>query len=481
MARLWALLLFVGLVACQAQQDRQEIDAHIAAIENEMKPRLVIRGQPVETATLAERMEALGVPGVSIAVITDGAIEWARGYGLADVESGRPVTTTTLFQAASISKPVAATAALKFVQDGLIELDEDVNGKLVSWKVPENEFTEAQPVTLRGLLTHTAGMTVHGFPGYARDEQVPSTIGVLDGEGNTDPIRVDMEPRTEWRYSGGGYTVMQQLLTDVAGRPFPEIMRETVLEPFGMSESTYEQPLPEARWEQAATGYRSKVDPRSNGEEVEGKWHVYPEMAAAGLWTTPSDLARFAIAIQEAYAGESETVLSREMARQMLTPDMDSQGLGPAVQGGGARFGHGGSNEGFRCGFTAFIEGGNGAVIMTNSDNGSALMQEILSNIGLEYGWPGFEQDERVVVDLGPAVYEELAGRYDFPGAGVVTLEYVDGRLWAEAQFLPRVELLPESETVFFTRDDGERVTFVKEDGRVVAFVVQGTRAEKIE
>jgi CubicO group peptidase (beta-lactamase class C family) len=475
MARLWALLLFVGLVACQAQQDRQEIDAHIAAIENELKPHLVIRGEPVETATLAERMEALGVPGVSIAVIKDGAIEWARGYGLADVESERPVTTTTLFQAASISKPVAATAALKFVQDGLIELDENVNDKLVSWKVPENEYTEAQPVTLRGLLTHTAGMAVHGFPGYARDEEVPSTIEVLDGEGNTPPIRVDMEPRTEWSYSGGGYTVMQQLLTDVAGRPFPEIMRETVLEPFGMSESTYEQPLPEDRWERAATGYRP------DGEEVEGKWHIYPEMAAAGLWTTPTDLARFAIAIQEAYAGQSEAVLSRDMARQMLRPDMDNQGLGPAIQGSGRRFGHGGSNEGFRCGFTAFIEGGNGAVIMTNSDNGGALMQEILTNIGLEYGWPGFEQDERSLVELEPAVYEELAGRYDFPGAGVVTVEYVDGRLWAEAQFLPRVELVPESETRFFMRSDGTRVTFVREDGRVVAAVAEGRRAEKIE
>ncbi len=435
----------------------------------------MIRGEPVETSTLAERMEALGVPGVSIAVINNGEVEWARGYGLADVESGRPVTTTTLFQAASISKPVAATAALKFVQDGLIDLDEDVNGKLVSWKVPENEYTEAQPVTLRGIVTHTAGMTVHGFPGYARDQEVPSTIGVLDGEGNTDPIRVDMEPRTEWRYSGGGYTVMQHLLTDVAGKPFPEIMRETVLEPFGMSESTYEQPLPEARWEQAATAYES------DGEEVEGKWHIYPEMAAAGLWTTPTDLARFAIAIQEANAGESEAVLSTEMARQMLTPDMNNHGLGPAIMGDGARFGHGGSNEGFRCTFTAFIEGGSGAAIMTNSANGGALAQEILINIGIEYGWPGFEQDERVVVELHPAAYEELADRYNIPPAGVVTLEYVDGRLWADATFFERVELLPESDTVFFTRDAGNRVTFVREDGRVVAFLVQGTRADKIE
>jgi CubicO group peptidase (beta-lactamase class C family) len=317
------LLLFASLAALHGQ-DQQDVDARIRAIENRILPPVVIRGEPVQTATLAERMEHHGVPSVSIAVINDGKIEWARAYGIADVEEGREVTVNTLFQAASISKPVAATAALKFVQDGRLDLDENVNRKLVSWKVPENEHTAVKPVTLRGLVTHSAGMTVHGFPGYARSNDIPTTQGVLDGEGNTDPIRVDIEPGSRWRYSGGGYTVMQQLLADVAGKPFPQIMRETVLEPFGMSASTYEQPLPESRWADAATGYRS------NGNPVEEKWHVYPEMAAAGLWTTPSDLARYAIQLQQAYAGRSSSVLSTQTARQMLTPDTNSWGLGPA-------------------------------------------------------------------------------------------------------------------------------------------------------
>ncbi|MGD8699442.1 MAG: serine hydrolase domain-containing protein [Gemmatimonadales bacterium] len=468
------LLLAASLATLQAQSP-QDVEARILAIENEIMPAVVIRGEPVRTATLAARMERHGVPGISIAVINDGKIEWARGYGFADVEEGKAVTANTLFQAASISKPVAATAALKFVQDGRLDLDENVNLKLVSWKVPENEHTAVDPVTLRGLLTHSAGMTVHGFPGYARSADIPTTHGVLDGEGNTDPIRVDIEPGSRWRYSGGGYTVMQQLLMDVLGEPFPQIMRETVLEPFGMSVSTYEQPLPETRWADAATGYRA------NGDPVEEKWHVYPEMAAAGLWTTPSDLARFAIQIQQAYAGQSNAVLSTQMAREMLTPHANNWGLGPAIQDDGARFSHGGANEGFRCQLTAFIEGGRGAAIMTNSDAGGELANEVLLTIGVVYDWPGFEPIEKIVAQIDPSIYQQVAGRYDFPDLGVIVIEQADGSLWVETPDGDRLELLPESENVFFLRDNGRRVTFVRENGRVMAFIYGRMRAERIE
>lgn len=197
----------------------------------------------------------------------------------------------TLFQAGSISKPVAALAALRLVEQGKLSLDEDVNAKLVSWKVPGNEFTKEQKVTLRRLLTHSAGLTVHGFPGYAAGAQVPTLVQVLNGEkpANTPAIRVDTVPGRLWRYSGGGYTIMQQLLIDVTQKSFPELMRQLVLEPAGMKHSTYEQPLPPARAGEAATAHDA------NGQPVKGQFHTYPEMAAAGLWTTPTDLALLAI------------------------------------------------------------------------------------------------------------------------------------------------------------------------------------------
>jgi CubicO group peptidase (beta-lactamase class C family) len=258
--------------------------------------------------------------------------------------------------------------------------------------VPENEFTRDQKVTLRRILSHSAGLTVHGFPGYAVDETPPSLVDILDGKkpANTAPIRVDLVPGSTERYSGGGYTIMQLLLTDVTGMPFPPLLRNTVLEKIGMQHSTYQQPLPPDWAKDAASGYRS------NGDPVAGKWHVYPEMAAAGLWTTASDLAQFAIEIQKSREGRSNRVLSREMTNQMLTRQIDGAGLGLMLGGTdqAPRFSHGGADDGFQAFLIGTLDSGKGAVVMTNSDNGISLAQEILLSIAAEYGWPDYKPKE---------------------------------------------------------------------------------------
>lgn len=250
---------------------------------------------------LVDRMSFYNVPGVSIAVIDQGRIAWARGYGFADKAAKRPVTPETRFQAASISKSVAAAAALHFVEESRIDLDRNVNDYLKSWKVPDNDFTREQKVTLRRILSHSAGLTVHGFPGYEVGKPLPTLVQVLNGAkpANTEPIRVDTVPGTKWRYAGGGYVVMQQMLIDLLGKPFPEITQQTSLTGFGMTDSAYSQPLRDDWKPFAATAYRS------DGKPVEGEYHTYPELAAAGLWTTPSDLARFAVGIQDSLAGKS--------------------------------------------------------------------------------------------------------------------------------------------------------------------------------
>lgn len=473
MKRLAPILLSAAL-ACQATPDEAAVETLIADFEARIIAGVQIQGEPATTGSLEERLAHYGVPAVSVAVMNDGEIEWARAYGLADVESERGATPATLFQAASISKPVAATAALTLVDDGRLSLDQDVNELLTTWRVPENRHTVSEKVTLRRLVTHSAGMTVHGFPGYSRDETIPTTVQVLNGEGNTDPIRVDTTPGSLWRYSGGGYTVMQLLVTDLSGRPFPDLLSDRVLRPFGMELSTYEQPLPESRLDEAATAYRS------DGSEVEVKWHVYPEMAAAGLWTTPSDLARFALGVLDAYHGRSDAVLNQETAQAMLTPGIRNHGLGPSIGAGGTMFGHGGSNEGFRCQLYAFIESGDGVAVMTNSDNGGMLNQEIIQTLAQMYDWPALLADPRKVIEVPLSLLEELAGLYEVPGAFVVKLEVVDGQLWVDVPTRGRQRLHPESENVFFGRDDGTVLRFVREDDRVIAFSVGSTRAERI-
>jgi CubicO group peptidase (beta-lactamase class C family) len=363
------------------------------------------------------------------------------------------------------------------VEEGRLDLDTNVNRYLESWQVPENEHMHGEAVTLRRLVTHTAGVTVHGFPGYARSDDIPTTVGVLDGLGNTDPIRVDTTPGAINRYSGGGYTVMQLMLADVTGQLFEQLLDQRVLDPLGMTLSTYEQPLPESRWAEAASAYRS------DGRRVEEKWHVYPEQAAAGLWTTPTELARWGLGILAAFNGDENGVLSPDMARQMLDPGQYRQGLGLAVAANRLYFGHGGSNEGFRCQLVVFFDG-RGAAVMTNADNGSILIGEVLATLADEYAWPAYRVSQRGVARLDEAKYEELAGRYTVPDAdSVIVLEIAreNGRLTLLAPGIPHYELLPASERFWFTRETGTRVTVDWEGSHVVAFRMFGFRAEKVQ
>jgi CubicO group peptidase (beta-lactamase class C family) len=329
---------------------------------------------------IAGRMQALHVPGCSIVVLDGGKVEWARGYGVL-TPGGKPVDTATLFQAASISKHVAALIALHLVDEGKLSLDEDVNRKLRSWKVPENEFTRTEKVTLRRLLNHSAGLTVHGFPGYEAGAPMPSLVQILDGvkPANTAPIRVDLVPGTQWRYSGGGYEVAQQLIADVTGKNFPELARAIVFEPLGMTRSTFEQPLPRSLAANAAAGHDK------DGSMITGRWHTYPELTAAGLWTTPSDLARIILEIQ---AGGGH-VLKSATQKIMLTSVLGSYALGLAIDGreGHENFSHGGSNAGFQCNMIGYMKGGRGIVVMTNADRGGPLANEIMKRIETDRGW----------------------------------------------------------------------------------------------
>lgn len=343
---------------------------------------------PAEPTGIGSLMESYAVPGVSVAVISDFQLDYVEVHGVASRVTLEPVTSNTLFQAASISKPVSAVAAMRLVQEGQITLDTDINAYLTSWQVPENEFTSNEKVTLRRILSHTAGTTVHGFRGYRYSESRPTLIQVLNGTlpANSAPIVVDFTPGSDARYSGGGYVIMQQALMDIEGTTFPEIMRETVLQPVGMDSSTFEQPLPESRLGSASAGHRS------NGQVVPDDHHIYPEMAAAGLWTTPEDLAHFLIELQLSLRGESNEVLDTELVELMLTEVGDGFALGFAVWSnrGEDYFGHGGANEGYRCFMVAHRSGGFGVVVMTNSDNGSALADAVVELVGEREGWPGY-------------------------------------------------------------------------------------------
>jgi CubicO group peptidase (beta-lactamase class C family) len=358
-----------------------------AAIIARIEGRQLPNREGFDPFTLEELMKKARVPGVSIAVIRDFKIHWAKGYGVADVETGAPVNADTLFQAASISKPVAAMAALRAVQDGRFRLDDDVNAILKTWKLPGDGFTSDRPVTPRALLSHTSGTgDGFGFPGYKPEAPRPTLVQILDGDkpSNVGKVRLERPPMTGFKYSGGAVTIMQLALSDAVGRPYPDLLREWVLGPIGMSNSAYEQPLSRERDRNAARAHGG------DGRARDAKWHVYPELAAAGLWTTPTDLAKFAIEVQLSLHGRSNKVLSRELIREMVTP----VGVGPfgvgftvAKQGEGWYFSHGGSNWGFQCDLFAHTLKGYGVAVMTNADSGGLVLQELRSRVAAAYGW----------------------------------------------------------------------------------------------
>jgi CubicO group peptidase (beta-lactamase class C family) len=376
------LLAATILSGVQPAHAQDETAALIARIEGPQSPNR----QGFDSLSIEQLMQRFKVPGVSIAVIKDFKIHWAKGYGVADVETGRAVDVNTPFQAASISKPVTAMAALRLAQEGKLNIDADINTILKSWKVPASDLNRDQPVTPRSLLSHTSGADDgFGFPGYDPSAPRPTLVQILNGEkpSNVGPVRFARRPYSGQKYSGGGTVIMQLALMELTGKAFAELMQEKVLGPLGMTNSSYEQP---------PTGDLAERTSRAHdgqGKSMGAKWHVYPEQAPAGLWTTPSDLARFAIEVQLANRGWQSKVLSPATVKEMLAPT----GVGPFAvgfsiekKGEGWYFSHSGGNWGFLCDLQGHVRKGYGVAIMTNGSN-FQIINELEARVAAAYGW----------------------------------------------------------------------------------------------
>jgi CubicO group peptidase (beta-lactamase class C family) len=456
----FASFLAIALAACRAEpaHEQPSTATRIEHVTASLRPPVQVAGRAPVRWTLGERMAHHHVPGVSIAVIDGGRIAWARGFGVSEAGATDSINDSTIFQAGSISKPIAVTAMLRLVEQGELSLDEDVNHYLKSWKLPENKFTARDKVTLRRIVSHSAGLTVHGFPGYAAGERIPTLAQILNGRkpANTSPVRVDTFPGARYNYSGGGLTIMQLLLIDVTGKPFPALIRELVLAPAGMTRSTYEQPLPEDRVSNAARAHDDR------GMVLPGRWHTYPEMAAAGLWTTPTDLARWLLEISAERSGKSARVLSQSTVKQMLTVQKAPLGLGVFLGGTGRsfHFGHGGDNEGFHADMIMYPETGQGAAIMTNGDGGPALIPEILNAIADEYHWPELRMENVAQVSLDTSSVAALVGDYTIKEGNIdLLIRHEGSRLTFEIpKYVSVQELIPESPNTFVVSDLGWHV-----------------------
>jgi CubicO group peptidase (beta-lactamase class C family) len=443
-------------------------DSSIARVEHGLLPRAAPRGQVGRRASIVDRMAYHGIPAMSLAVIEDGRIAWARAFGVRDRGEKVPVTTETLFQAASLSKPVSALGTLALVQQRRVDLDGDVRQWLRSWK-PD------QSVTLRQLLSHTAGLTVEGFAGYVPGTPLPTTTQILNGEkpANNAPVRTATSPGTRVSYSGGGYVVLQQLITDVAQSSFEEYMRRSVFSPLMMTRSSFEQPLPAERARVAAWGHRR------DGSILDGNWMIHPELAPAGLWTTPSDLAQVIIELQDALAGRPSRLLSSASAREILTARVENAGLGVFLagpNGASRRFIHSGRNPGFDAMLVGYKNGRQGAVVMINRNNNERFIDEVLESVAREYKWPDYItwESQLVYEPVSPQIQSTYAGTYEASGRSSLIVVFEDEKLFARSGEDAWFRLYPASENEFFAIDDQARWTFERgSDGTVSQVVVR--------
>ncbi|WKN45609.1 serine hydrolase domain-containing protein [Tunicatimonas pelagia] len=392
--RLFCIVMFLVVLGCETKKESTALEVEtensIAVIMNRVENNIlpISKEGEMEEApqTIASRMTKYNVVGLGIAVFDNNEIVWDKGYGLRNKNPNESVDSNTLFQAASISKPVASVVAFKLVEEKKLDLDENVNRKLVRWQIPDNQFTVREKVTLGRIMSHTAGLSTAGFDGYKKGTDLPTLDQILEGGSlsNSEPVRVIEEPGQSENYSGGGMTILQMLLEDVSEKDFAELANNLIFQPTGMHQSSFDYPLPEKLDSLTANGFSK------NEEVIEGGYHVYPEKAAAGLWTTPSDLARFMLSVGRSYRGEKNGLINQATAQKMLTRVPGAGGMGFGIQGEGKsfRFRYSGRNAGFTCYAVSFADTGRGIVLMTNSDTSFPFLHELTKTISREFQWP---------------------------------------------------------------------------------------------
>ena len=407
-----ALLAFWTVATPEAASAEPEPPAYAS----KLRRKVVLDGLGEQRFRIEDRMQHYGVPGVSVAVVKNCEVVDARGFGQAD-PLGRAVGQNTLFQAGSVSKVVATVGALKLVEDGTLSLDADVTRYLRTWSLPRPAPYENAKVTLRHLLSHSAGLSVAGFKGYPAGSALPTLVQILGGvaPANTSPVRLEAVPGSAWKYSGGGFVLTQRVMEQATGTAFKDLIRHRVFRPAGMLRSTYDAPLGHPAADAAAGTL-------ADGTPIPGGWKLYPEHAAAGRWATPTDLARLAIELVQSLRGTATSLLNEETAREMMRPQSGNWGLGVelAREGRPRMFSHTGAPIGYRTLWLMHPDTCDGATIMTNADEGMQLAYEIARALADHYNWPDRMESEHAPYSATTdAIAQGFAGTYElreFPG-----------------------------------------------------------------
>lgn len=476
-------LLIVAAVTAKAQRQRNytpEVETRIKRVENSLGDWVKI--QDSVGWNILDRMTYYRINGVSVAVINNYKVEWVKGYGWADSAQKISVTPGSMFQAASIGKSINAVVMMKLVQDGKLNLSRDINDYLKSWRFPYDTVSHGKKITLFDLLSHTAGLSVHGFDGYKWGQPLPNIVQILNGlpPANSPAVRSIFEPATRFEYSGGGYEISELMAEDITRQDYARYVRNIVFKPLRMNNTFYFSDLPGEAKRKLATAYRF------DGKDIGCKYHIYPENACgAGLWSTPSDFANLIIELQLSLQNNSNKILSAATTRQLFTPTVGNDyalGFFLVQKGDQIYIHHSGLNEGFVSNYYASIKDGNGVVIMANTDyltGEKDITEEITNSVASVYGWKNFYTPViKKEVTVPDSFLNSYCGKYKFRDDldQAVTVFRKNGKLWFHDSNSPKSWLMHfVNNTDFFVHEVTFNThSFTKNaNGKVDGFIIR--------
>jgi CubicO group peptidase (beta-lactamase class C family) len=483
------LIIFGGVFALASKRDDEtkykmplpeaaQVNESIRQVEQNLGA-FILSGLDTNDWNITARMRAHHVNGLSVAVVNNYRVEWTKSYGLADAMT--PVKEQTRFLPGSLSKSLNAMALLRLVYQKRLGLFEDINTYLVTWKFPYDSLSKGKKITLYHLLSHSAGLSVHGFAGYGPGDTLPSLLQILDGKkpASSEPVRSLFEPGRKMQYSGGGIMISQQILEDITGLPYEVFMRDSILRPLGMLNSTFSQGIGPA-----PALYASGYD--TVGNIMKGRCPILPEQAAAGLWTTPQDLCRFIIEMQLALCGRSQKIIPKELAQLMITPYLDkTTGMGAFVNhfGNHTYFSHEAANRGFSGAYYASAEDGKAVVVFMNAE-ANELIHEISQQVMEVYNWKGITRKEhRKIVPVDHRVTDRYVGHYAGGNrdgtADTVRIKKEGNKYWYITKDRSR-EIYFTSEIEFITPDFPTSKTILMDNhSNVEGILVKGLGRER--
>jgi CubicO group peptidase (beta-lactamase class C family) len=404
-----------------------------------------------------------------------------KSYGYADVEHQRKANPETMYQVASISKSVNAVGVMRLAQSGRLSLNTDIRPYLKTWRFPDNAFSSGKVITLKQLLSHTAGLSVHGFIGIPLGDSIPTVNQILDGKrpANNEPVVPIFAPGERFEYSGGGSTVIRKILDDQISSNYDSLLQQLVLKPLAMKSSSFSQPLLPT-FKNYAFGYDKDM------HVLPTKYYLYPELAAGGLWSTASDIAKFVLAIQQSLGTGTGLPISKAGTIEMLTPLSDNYALGFGIleKGGEKYFRHEGQSYGYSAVYYGSFTKGQGVVVLTNAypENGEPFLTEAVNSIATVYGWNSFYEplkkklypitDETMKKYAGEYVSEDgrMTIRIEKTADGLVLTARRPERMYASAKDRFFLASSPSDNCIFSSSKGDENIdTFeVEQGGKVI-------------